>query len=93
MWSLQPPASETNADIEAIAPLVDALPTDRRPSLTSNVLEKLQSLVSDADEASARQQLLAHTELFVTRGFVDDSGVAEVVVSTLRDTLAQSLSQ
>ena len=60
--------------------------------MTSNVIEALQPLVTDADEASTRRQLLAYAEQFATAGFVDSAPVAEAVVSTLKDTLAQSLS-
>lgn len=92
LWSQQPPASETDAALRAIEPLTDALPEADRPDLTSDVIEALQPLLTDTDEASARRQLLAHAERFFTAGLVDSAPVSEAVVSTLKDTLAQSLS-
>ncbi|SDT70711.1 P-loop NTPase fold protein [Jiangella sp. DSM 45060] len=92
LWSQQPAEDETNAALDALAPLVAALPEDRRPDLTSDVLEKIEDLITEPEGAAARSGLLVQTDRFAIAGFVNNSRVAEAVASTLQDTLAQSLS-
>lgn len=92
LWSQQLQASVPEAALQEIALLVDALPEEDQPNLTSKILEQVEPLVTDANEASARRLLLARAERFSATGFVDSALIADAVVSTLQETLAQELS-
>lgn len=88
----QPTATAvTDATLSAIRPLIDSLPEGRRPTITPDVLEDLATPVT-ADQASARRNFLGHIAKFANAGFIDPAVVADAVISTLQDTLAQSLN-
>lgn len=92
LWSRQSSSDGTSDALDALRPLLAALPESRRPDLTSSVVEELKPFVSSSEEASKRRQLLDCADLFASSGLVDSSFVAEAVISTLEDTLAEALS-
>ncbi|MCQ1954075.1 P-loop NTPase fold protein [Arthrobacter sp. zg-Y238] len=89
LWN-DPSITVAEGTFTALRKLVDVLPKDTRPTLTDDVLEKLAPAVVDEDDASARRTLLSHTAGFINADFVDAPRVADAVVSTLQDTLAQT---
>lgn len=73
---------------QALAPLINALPTDRRPVLTSLIRGAIEDPVTDPDEASKRMAVLASAGRLARLGLADPTNVAESVLATLQDTLA-----
>lgn len=91
LWSNDSSDDETNAVLDALHPLIAALPPGAQPDLTSTVTNELDTFVTSSEEASERRRLLARAELFTAAGLVDSSLVAAAVVATLEDTLAETL--
>ncbi|MDI9966727.1 P-loop NTPase fold protein [Rhodococcus sp. IEGM 1251] len=92
LWANESPDDETKAVLDALQPLIAALPPGAQPDLTSTITNELDTFVTSSDEASERRRLLTRADPFTAAGLVDGSLVAAAVVSTLQDTLAETLS-
>jgi hypothetical protein len=84
--------SAAEAAITALRPLIAALPEERRPDVTAQLVSRVESLVSNPDEAREHSRRLALARKLADADLADYSQVAEVVVARIGDTLAQDLS-
>lgn len=83
---------EKRAALDALAPLIAALPAENKPNLTPDAHEEVEPAVESNDEATKRRELLSRARLFADAGVLDYRAVMSAIVESIQDTLAASVA-
>ncbi|MDH2413953.1 P-loop NTPase fold protein [Nocardioides sp. CER19] len=92
-WNEKGDIATTRAALDALAPLIAELPNDAKPTLNPDVIELVEPVVTDDDEATERIDVLERAALFTAAGVLDYAQIMSAVAASLQDTLAADATE